>query len=320
VKNRDYNVATGVTAFSAWKADRITRAFYVQDEINLEPVTLNFGVRWDNPSDFGSQTSPKVNLLWEVADTTNLKLSYGQSFRAPTLNDLNWPSTPGAQGNPDLKPEKGEMYEMGLERAFGEKFLLRTSFFHQKVDDMIDWAPTGPANKWQPSNVNKVKANGVELEGRANFTENFSASLTSTYLDAQQHNMELRDSATSRMEEVKRQQAYVPKYKVDLDLEYENLFRKKGLRLNLDCQYVDKTYQYYNNWAAWPAVSTDTKRLKDYTLVNIKLAQSFKNGEVFLGVDNLFDREYAHQFGLDIDDQDYPMPGRSITGGIKVKF
>ena len=105
-----------------------------------------------------------------------------------------------------------------------------------------------------------------------------------------------------------------------LGLEWRNFFRREGLRLNLDAQYVDKTYQYYANWAAWPAVSTDTKRLKDYTLVNIKLAQSFKNGEVFLGVDNLFDREYAHQFGFDINDRDYPMPGRSITGGIKVKF
>ena len=325
VKKRDYNVATGVDVFGDWKADRITRAIYFQDEINLEPLTFNLGARWDEPSDFDSQVSPKLNLLWGVTDYTNLKLSYGQSFRAPTLNDLNWPSDPRAQGNPNLKPEKGEMYEAGLEKAFGEKFLIRTSIFHQEVDNMIAWAPTGPiggwgTNKWQPSNVNKVKANGVELEGRANFTENFSASLTSTYLDAQQHNMELRDSATSRMEEVKRQQAYVPKYKVDLDLEYENLFRKKGLRLNLDCQYVDKTYQYYSNWDAAPTISTDIKKLGGYVLTNLKLTQSFKNGEVFLAVDNLFDKEYAHQFGFDINDQNFPMPGRSITAGTKIRF
>jgi len=122
------------------------------------------------------------------------------------------------------------------------------------------------------------------------------------------------------MEEVKRQTAYVPKYKFDLDLEYENLFRKKGLRLNLDCQYVDKTYQYYSNWDAAPTISTDIKKLGGYVLTNLKLTQSFKNGEVFLAVDNLFDKEYAHQFGFDINDQNFPMPGRSITAGTKIRF
>jgi len=325
VNKKDYNVASGINVSGSWKADRRTDAFYLQDEINLKPVILTLGARWDHPSDFDSQISPKINLLWQVAELTNFRFSYGQSFRAPTLNDLNWPADPYGQGNPNLKPEKGEMYEIGLEKTFSKKFLFRTSIFHQNVDNMITWAPTGPVgplgtNLWQPSNVNKVKISGVELEGRIDFTPDFSFLLTSTYLNPKQYNMELRDDLTSRMERVKRQAAYVPKYKVDLGLEWKNLFHRKGLRLNVDAQYVDKTYQYYSNWNAYPAVSTDTKKIKAYTLFNIKLTQSFKNKEIFLAIANLFDEKYSHQFGYDVNDQNFPMPGRNFSLGAKVKF
>jgi outer membrane cobalamin receptor len=324
VNKKDYNVTTGINVSGSWKADRRTQAFYLQDEINLKPVILTLGARWDDPSDFSPQISPKINLLWQVAELTNFRFSYGQSFRAPTLNDLNWPADPSGQGNPNLTPEKGEMYEIGLEKTFSKKFLFRTSIFHQKVDNMIAWAPTGPVgpwgtNLWQPSNVNKVKIFGVELEGRVDVTPDFSFLLTSTYLNPKQYNMELRDGLTSRMERVKRQAAYAPKYKVDLGLEWKNLFYRKGLRLNADAQYVDKTYQYYTNWNTYP-ISTDTKKIKAYTLFNIKFTQSFENKEVFLAIANLFDEKYSHQFGYSIDDQNYPMPGRNFTFGAKVKF
>lgn len=319
VNKKDYNAATGINVSGSWKADRRTIAFYLQDEINLKPVILTLGVRWDDPSDFSSQISPKINLLWQVAELTNFRFSYGQSFRAPTLNDLNWPADPTGQGNPNLTPEKGEMYEIGLEKTFSKKFLFRISIFHQKVDDMIAWAPTGPigsggTNLWQPSNVNKVKISGVELEGRIDVTPDFSFLLTSTYLNPKQYNMELRDWLTSQMEQVERQAAYAPKYKVDLGLEWRNLFHRKGLRLNVDAQYVDKTYQYYSHYYAWPntTVSTDTKKIKAYTLFNIKFTQFFENKEIFLTISNIFDEKYSHQFGYSINDQNYPIPWEKL--------
>jgi len=327
VNKKDYNVASGINVLGSWKADRRTNAFYLQDEINLRPVILTLGTRWDDPSDFDSQISSKINFLWQAAELTNFRFSYGQSFRAPTLNDLNWPADPTGQGNPNLTPEKGEMYEIGLEKTFSKKFLFRISVFHQKIDDMIAWAPTGPVgplgtNLWQPSNVNMVKISGVELEGRIGFTPDFSLLLTSTYLNPKQYNMELRDYLTSQMERVERQAAYAPKYKVDLGLEWENLFHRKGLRLNVDAQYVDKTYQYYSHWYAWPitSVSTDTKEIKAYTLFNIKFTQSFENKEIFLAINNLLDEEYSHQFGYDINDRNFPMPGRNFTFGAKIKL
>ncbi len=35
-----------------------------------------------------------------------IKANYGTAFKAPTLNDLFWPNTGWAMGNPDLKSEK----------------------------------------------------------------------------------------------------------------------------------------------------------------------------------------------------------------------
>ena len=113
-----------------------------------------------------------------------------------------------------------------------------------------------------------------------------------------------------------------PEWKADLDLEQRNLFHKEGLSLNINVQYVDDTYQYYANYAPWPAtgVTTDKKNLDDYTLVDLRLTQAFKAGEIFMAADNIFNEDYANQFGVSITDRDFPMPGRNVRLGIKMKF
>ena len=326
VKTKDYNVVTTALDTGDWDAGRTTSAVYLQDELRFEPVTVNLGVRLDHPSDFDAQLSPKVGVVWNMPDLSRVRFSYGQSFRPPTLNHLYWPADDMGQGTPDLEPATGRVYEIGWERAFGEKLLITTSIFHHTVDDMIAWAPTGPiggmgTNLWQPSNVKEVKTAGAELGARINFTENFSGSITCTYLDAKQNNMELRDWNTSLMEKEKRQAAYTPEWQAGVDLEWSRLFGRKGLRLKAGVKYVDETYQYYSKYAPWPAtdVSTTTRKLDDYTAGNIELTQTLGSGEIFLVVDNLFNTEYARQFG-DFNDQGYPIPGRNAIVGVKIKF
>jgi len=48
-------------------------------------IDLSLAARYDDYSDFGKTTNPKVGLVWTPVDSLDLRASYGTSFRAPTV-------------------------------------------------------------------------------------------------------------------------------------------------------------------------------------------------------------------------------------------
>ena len=63
----------------------------------LFPVLDNFEIslaaRHDDYSDYGSDTSPKISFRYQPLDTLTLRASYGEGFRAPTLDILSQKSS-----------------------------------------------------------------------------------------------------------------------------------------------------------------------------------------------------------------------------------
>jgi outer membrane cobalamin receptor len=318
------DTSTETKTESSREPDRNTLALFIEDELTIDPLIIVLGARWDDPDDFDSQTSLKASALLAIGENTTIRASYGNSFKAPTLNDLYWPEDDGARGNPDLTPEKGTTYEVGVEQTFNNSTIIRAAVFRQEIENMIAWAPTGPlgpwGNKWQPDNLNDAEITGVEFEGRVEIIDDLDVFVSYTYLDGEQKNEELVNAITNDLKEKTRTLAYLPEHKLDMGLTYNNFLNVSGLSINVDTQYVSDIYQYFQNWDAWPDVTMDTKKMDSYWLTNMKVSQKIGNSEVFLASNNLFDTDYAIQFGRTIDDGDYPMPGRSITGGIKVSF
>lgn len=58
-------------------------------------VELSFAGRFDKYSDYGSDFSPKVALRYDVMDGMVFRASYGEGFRAPTLDILTQQPQPG---------------------------------------------------------------------------------------------------------------------------------------------------------------------------------------------------------------------------------
>mgnify|MGYP005752747351 CR=1 FL=1 len=68
---------------------RNVRAFYGELLLPvLENLELSLAARHDDYSDYGSDTSPKLSVRFQPLDTLTLRGSYGQGFRAPTLDVL----------------------------------------------------------------------------------------------------------------------------------------------------------------------------------------------------------------------------------------
>jgi outer membrane cobalamin receptor len=320
---QELDTYTSIKTVTKQNNTRRTKTFFLQNEFNLEKIILVLGLRMDDPSDYSSETSYKTNLLYNINNSTKLRVAYGEAFRAPSLNGLYWPETDFAIGNPNLRPEKSNNYEIGLEKIFSSKSVAKLSLFRQKVDNMIAWQPTGPigiyGNKWQPVNSNSLKTEGIEIDSGYHFTEKIGINISYSYLDSIQKNMELVDDLTKELREFIRRAAYIPRHMFRLNLSYKDIAGIKGFSLNTKATFVDDTYCYYTNWSAWPAVSTDEKQEKNYITIDLKLSRKINNKEFYLVINNLFDEYYA-KFGGDINDEGYPQPGRAIYLGIKYKF
>jgi len=55
----------------------------------IQALNLNAAVRHDRYSDVGNTTNPKFGLTWEVNDALSFRGSWGKSFRAPALQEMD---------------------------------------------------------------------------------------------------------------------------------------------------------------------------------------------------------------------------------------
>ena len=132
-------------------------------------VRLNFGLRQDfNSLINGSVTSPTVGARWNVAERTTLRANYIRNFRVPTLFNL-FSNSPFAQGNPDLKPERGNSFDVGIDQQLGDIGLLRLTFFNNTITDNIAFDRDNSTYE----NIGKVRTNGIELALNLQLAKNF---------------------------------------------------------------------------------------------------------------------------------------------------
>ena len=131
----------------------------------LRTLEANAAVRWDDYEGTGSKTTPKVSLKWQPVKSILLRGSYGQGFRAPSLNDLYQPnltgvSAPGLSdpqrcpttgngndcqtqfatltgGNAVLKPERSTNLNVGVVFEPSNQFSVGVDAFRIDVKDTI---------------------------------------------------------------------------------------------------------------------------------------------------------------------------------------
>ncbi len=102
----------------------------------LERLSVSLAARYEDYSDFGSTTNPKVGVTYSPWRGLTLKGTYGTSFRAPTFTEVStigggaglyFDTLPGpggnqigigiAGGNPGLSPEKATTWSFGVDIA-----------------------------------------------------------------------------------------------------------------------------------------------------------------------------------------------------------
>lgn len=278
------------------KKSMTNTAFYLQDQWQInEKLNIVPGVRVDKYDKFGTHTTPRLTLNYKITPQTNTYVSYGKVFNAPQLDDLyfNDPYTPG---NPDLKPEKGYSYTMGVNHKFDHTTEGKINYFSSKLDDAIGWAPdpNDPSGyTYRPYNAEKAKISGVEILVSKKVNPHLNLSAGYNYKKVEEKVYGASDYANNTN--------FAPiNYKLGLSYNKDNL----GLELKGRGIYGKNTKKFTKeDYWIWDAA--------------LNLAVS-KDCSTFIKVNNLTNQSYeevASEWG-----NYYPMPGRSYLFGVNFKF
>ena len=180
--------------------ERVVYGAFIEDRIDLTSrIELIGALRadgyriWDDDIDnSGSNLSPKITFGYQVLEPVTVYATYAQGFRAPALTETlidGFHPPPVSTGrflpNPDLKPERAETWEAGLN--YNDTGLLRSDDqlhikfggFHNRVDDFIEqvFSPFPIPGGYKYENIAEATIKGLELDARYE-TNGFFAALT----------------------------------------------------------------------------------------------------------------------------------------------
>ena len=138
---------------------RRTTSAVLGSDWSVDALRLNTSVRIDDSSQYGTRTTVNAGLGYRLSNELRATLNSGTSFKAPTFNDLYYPGF----ANPNLKPERGQNVDLGLQWSSGVSKASATAY-QNNVRDLILFQCDARFN-CAPQNVSKARLQGVTLAG-----------------------------------------------------------------------------------------------------------------------------------------------------------
>jgi vitamin B12 transporter len=235
---------------------------------------LSASARYDDNQQFGSHNTGNLGWKWfAVPRALTFNAGWGSAFHAPTFNDLYYPF---GYGNPNLRPERSQSYELG---ASGQTSFLNWSLqtYATQAKDLIAYN-----SAFLPDNISKARIQGLELT-LSNHWQQLTTSLNYTAQD-----LRSRAAGSNYNHVLARRSRQAGR----LDLTYDF----GGAQVTTTINSVGPRFDDLAN----------TQRLGGYTIVDFKADVALCKAltlQVKLG--NFFDRQYetAHY---------YNQEGRSI--------
>ncbi|WP_431480350.1 TonB-dependent receptor domain-containing protein [Pseudomonas simiae] len=266
---------------------RWNRAVFIQHRFKAEAFSTELGLRHDTNQQFGSQNTWSGTLTLPLNANNDLLLSYSEGFRAPSFNDLYYPTS----SNPDLKPEHSKSYELQWRSQLTDTTRLEASLYRTDLKDAI---VAQQIDFYIPRNVASARINGFEAALKQELF-GWQGNLGLSIIDPRD-----RDSGHTLARRARR----------TLNLDLDRQFDKLGV--GASWQAISSSYDDEDN----------THRLGGYALLGLRSSWAL-NREVALSlkVDNLLDKTYARaRYSYNdptyANNQDYREEGRVWMVGV----
>ncbi len=271
-------------------------ALYLQDQWEIIPnLTLTAGGRYDVYEYAGDAFTYRFTGAYLFTPTnTKLRASYGTAFKAPDLFNT-FSTSPFAFGNPNLKPETSQGFDVGIDQSLWEgKLAISASFFHNYIHDVIAFVPTGLFTG-SYVNQNTGETYGIESEIRATPFKNWEIRGAFTWTESY---------FTSAG--VTQRNTYIPRYLLSFDTNYKFPY---GLTVGFGGLFAGQ--REGEDFAVFPASFV---RMGDYWDLRAYARWEFNShfALTFRG-ENLADQHYETTIG-------FPALGTTLFCGAEIRF
>lgn len=325
------------------KGDRDVNSAYAEFKLPLVDNTeLQLAMRYEDYSDFGSETTPKVGIRYQPNSEWLLRGSWGKGFRAPSLPELYLGQTTAFsndvvyggvqrdavifyQGNPDLDAVKSESYVLGGLWEPIKEFTLGIDYWNYDINNGIEQDPQYVVDNYPGNvvdvgpvilidstfyNVATIKTDGIDLnvtyKWRPSEYGQFSLGALATYLLSYD-----RQRFSGQAFENLRGTYRYPKWRAVMPLSWNrNVFGA-----TLTANYIDGYDDTVN--LSNPDNKVDSTLTWDIQFVYTGIRKS----TLTLGVKNLTDEDPP--FANEVSGYDYAMNdprGRFMYGTFAYKF
>lgn len=287
---------------------------YVQGFWAVSPqIDINVGLRYDSyisrqaTYQYEEGLSPKIGIVCKPWKDVRVFGSFGQAYRFPTCPEAYWYFA-GYQP-PDRKtltPERAIQGEFGLSKDFANKAKVEARGYYYYVYDYIR-----TIFGYRPSrvvyNIDEVMLSGFEIEAEypilkdLNAFANYSFQVTTKKGDILDSTSALSDSL-----------AELPENKMNAGIRHSWL----GLTTEFVMRYVSKRHELTGS--ALGSDASDLSALNRFATFDLNFRYKILKGKKYSGtvqfnIENLFGARYEETSG-------FPMPGRTLTGGMNIKF
>ncbi|MGJ0360788.1 TonB-dependent receptor [Aliarcobacter cryaerophilus] len=271
-----------------YDTDTKNKAVFTKFEKSIGNLDIEAGLRYDYTNIETQRPNvddKKYNSLngyiftaYNFDEQSKVFAGIGKSSRVPDARELyqlgskngsftEIDSINASASNPNLDQTKNYEIDLGIEKTIGN-FYIKPKVFYSVLKDYI-YNSTIATNRTQFQNID-AKIYGFDISGHYYFTDNFAFD----YGVAYQRGKKDGDFTDKDLAEI-------PPLKANLGLSYE--YEKSKFKAEVVA--VDR-------WSKFDD-SAKEQEIGGYAVTNLKYTQElFKNFELTLGVDNLFDKVY----------------------------
>ncbi|MHC0052631.1 TonB-dependent receptor plug domain-containing protein [Actibacterium sp. D379-3] len=142
-----------------------------------ERADVTATLRYDDHSEFGDYVTGRLAGVYRAREDLLFRASLANGFRAPS----NYELYDVYSGNPDLDPETSVSAEIGVEKRYGDRGVVKATAFYIEAEDLIDYSYTTYTYVQADG---KTRRSGLELSGAWSVTEEVELAGAYTYTDS----------------------------------------------------------------------------------------------------------------------------------------
>jgi iron complex outermembrane receptor protein/vitamin B12 transporter len=264
--------------------DRDIVGLFTELKYENAAFTLQGSIRRDDPDDEDDETTRKLGAIYRFSNGfSRVYANWGEGFKLPSFFALGHPLV----GNPDLKPEESEGWDIGWgQELFDGRLDFTVTYFDNEFTDLIDF----DFELFQNVNRSEVDTSGYELQVGYRPIDTLSLTSHVTYvdIDAKEAGVQLRQR---------------PDWRGGMSATW---LPHQNWMVNIDWLYVDESYD--------SSVPTGGMMLDSYNRVDATVTwDATQRLTVALAIDNLLDEDYEEAIG-------FPAPDIRPRLGIRYRF